>query len=60
MPMQVARENTAKRQRCEFCWRWVALIAAFALVTPVVRGEATPQLARVKDVATIEGIRDNQ
>jgi flagellar P-ring protein precursor FlgI len=59
MPMRVARENTTERQKDKFCW-WVALIAAFMLVIPTVRSEATPQLARVKDVATIEGIRDNQ
>jgi len=38
----------------------VALAAAFALAAGMARAEAAPQLARVKDVATIEGIRDNQ
>jgi len=41
-------------------WWWVALAAAFALAVAAVYGEPAPQLARVKDVATIEGIRDNQ
>jgi len=43
-----------------FFWWWVALALAFTLAVAVVYGEPAPQLARVKDVATIEGIRDNQ
>ncbi len=42
-----------------FVW-WMLLAAGFALAAGLVRGEAPGQLARVKDVATIEGIRDNQ
>ena len=37
-------------------WWWIALAAALALS----HAEPAPKLARVKDVASIEGIRDNQ
>jgi flagellar P-ring protein precursor FlgI len=56
MPMQGA--ITAKQRRDKSCWHWVAL-AALLLAGAMARGEAA-QLARIKDVATIEGIRDNQ
>lgn len=39
---------------------WILLAAAIAVIVSLARGEATGQRARVKDVATIEGIRDNQ
>jgi flagellar P-ring protein precursor FlgI len=39
---------------------WSALAAALVLGAPLTSAENAPQLARVKDVATIEGIRDNQ
>jgi flagellar P-ring protein precursor FlgI len=41
-------------------WRWLALAAALLLVPVLNPAEAPGQLARIKDVATIEGIRDNQ
>jgi flagellar P-ring protein precursor FlgI len=47
-------------------WRsilgWIGIGLAFALAAALVRAESAPQpqLARVKDVASIEGIRDNQ
>ena len=37
-----------------------ALAAALLLLAPLSRAENAPHLARVKDVAAIEGIRDNQ
>lgn len=40
--------------------RWVMLAAAIALGSGLCRAESPGQFARVKDVATIEGIRDNQ
>jgi flagellar P-ring protein FlgI len=39
---------------------WTLLAAAIAISAGLARSETTGQLARVKDVATIEGIRDNQ
>ena len=42
------------------CWRWIALAAALASASALAHAEQPAQLARVKDVATIEGIRDNQ
>jgi flagellar P-ring protein precursor FlgI len=38
----------------------VALAVALVLAAAPARAESAPQLARIKDVATIEGIRDNQ
>ncbi len=42
-----------------FVW-WIFLAAGLALVAGLAKSERPGQLARVKDVATIEGIRDNQ
>jgi flagellar P-ring protein precursor FlgI len=39
---------------------WMALLVTLLLWPVLARAENAPQLARVKDVATIEGIRDNQ
>jgi flagellar P-ring protein precursor FlgI len=41
-------------------WWWVALAAALALAASLAHAETPGRPARVKDVATIEGIRDNQ
>ena len=41
-------------------FRLVALAAALTLAAGWAGAESAPQLARIKDVATIEGIRDNQ
>jgi flagellar P-ring protein precursor FlgI len=48
------------REQEKSLWGWVVLAAALALAAAVLQAEAAPQLARIKDVATIEGIRDNQ
>jgi flagellar P-ring protein precursor FlgI len=42
-----------------FFW-WVLLAAALVAAASLAHGESAPQQARVKDLATIEGIRDNQ
>jgi flagellar P-ring protein precursor FlgI len=54
----------AERERGVSFWWWFALAAALLLTsllfgTPA-HSEAAGHLARIKDVATIEGIRDNQ
>jgi flagellar P-ring protein precursor FlgI len=41
-------------------WEWIAFALALALAALLVPAESLPLRARVKDVATIEGIRDNQ
>ncbi len=41
-------------------WWWIAVVAGLTLLVALAFGEPAAQLARVKDVATIEGIRDNQ
>lgn len=56
--MRVAGDKTAKQWRDKPCWHWVAL-AALLLAGLFAQAEVA-QLARIKDVATIEGIRDNQ
>ena len=40
--------------------RWLALVAALLAASALAGAEAAGHLARIKDVATIEGIRDNQ
>jgi flagellar P-ring protein precursor FlgI len=62
--MRVASRRTAERERGASFWWWVALAAALLLAamlfgTPA-HSQAAGHLARIKDVATIEGIRDNQ
>ena len=62
--MRVASMRTAERERgTSFCW-WIALVAALLLASMLfgrpAHSEAAGHLARIKDVATIEGIRDNQ
>src|SRR4249919_2566311 len=39
---------------------WIITVFALLGICSMASSEATPQRARVKDVATIEGIRDNQ
>jgi flagellar P-ring protein precursor FlgI len=41
-------------------WWWVLLASALFVVSSLADGQAPSKKARVKDVATIEGIRDNQ
>ena len=48
------------RLRSEFFWWWAALGFALALAAALARGQDPGQPARIKDVASIEGIRDNQ
>jgi flagellar P-ring protein precursor FlgI len=60
--MRAATQRTAEHERGASVWRRVALalLAALALASTEAQGAAAGQLARIKDVATIEGIRDNQ
>jgi flagellar P-ring protein precursor FlgI len=62
--MRVTREKSEVRLPSNSLWWWIALGAALilaSLLTSVIaRGEKAQQLARIKDVANIEGIRDNQ
>jgi flagellar P-ring protein precursor FlgI len=62
--MRVVSHRTAGHEWGASFWWWVALGAALLLAsmlfgTPVF-SEAVKHQARIKDVATIEGIRDNQ
>jgi flagellar P-ring protein precursor FlgI len=43
-----------------YLWRWLILAGALLFVSLAAQGGPAPQRSRVKDVATIEGIRDNQ
>ncbi len=59
--MPVTSERTPRREWEKSFWGWVALMVVLALAAAVLVAEAAPQLAHIKkDVATIEGIRDNQ
>jgi flagellar P-ring protein precursor FlgI len=58
--MQELRTNIL-RQQTEASTRWWALLAwVLLLVSSLAHAEVAAQKARIKDVATIEGIRDNQ
>jgi flagellar P-ring protein FlgI len=54
-PMRVAKKRTVWN-----AWWWVALSLALLLASALAHAEVVGHLARIKDVATIEGIRDNQ
>jgi flagellar P-ring protein precursor FlgI len=41
-------------------WGWIALTLALLLASLLAHAAPSGQMARIKDVATIEGIRDNQ
>jgi flagellar P-ring protein precursor FlgI len=60
MPMRVEEQRTGKEQKSRSFRRWFLLAVALLLADAVAYAEAAPHLARIKDVATIEGIRDNQ
>jgi flagellar P-ring protein precursor FlgI len=58
--MRVARTRAVKWRVGKARWAGIALGAALVCFSAAVHAEAASKLARVKDVATIEGIRDNQ
>ena len=58
--MRKSRDNSAQCNLAPFLGRSVALAAMLGLAVVMAQGQIASQLARVKDVATIEGIRDNQ
>ncbi len=51
--------NRLSRQSRAFWW-WLAVAAAWLLAVTLAQPEEPGRKARIKDVATIEGIRDNQ
>ncbi|MGA3136264.1 MAG: flagellar basal body P-ring protein FlgI [Terracidiphilus sp.] len=58
--MRDMRERGTERKSGASSWWRVAVAGTLALAAALANAEARPQLARIKDVATIEGIRDNQ
>ena len=59
--MTVHRANAETERRAGLTPGWLrALLAASILAAPCLSAQNTGQMARVKDVASIEGIRDNQ
>ena len=60
MTMRTANAGKKCRRRGRFSRRWLALAAACVLLRVWVPAQDPGQRTRVKDVASIEGIRDNQ
>jgi len=58
--MRVADKRMLEGDRGRSFWGWVALALALLLVSTLAHAAVSRQMARIKDVATIEGIRDNQ
>lgn len=52
--------RAAKGRRGVGLWAWISLAGVLTQATTLAHAAAAGQLARIKDVATIEGIRDNQ
>lgn len=59
-PMRVANRRTVESAWRGSLWGWLGLAAALLLAAALAHPEVAGHLARIKDVATIEGIRDNQ
>jgi flagellar P-ring protein precursor FlgI len=60
MRTRLAGKKTVEHEGRESSWRWLALAAALLAAAVPADAQAAGHLARIKDVATIEGIRDNQ
>jgi flagellar P-ring protein precursor FlgI len=60
MEMRCAYRNGMESRLFRSIWRAGLAIGALVFACLAACGEAAPQRSRVKDVATIEGIRDNQ
>ena len=58
--MRMASKRLAKSGAGENLWWWLALALALALAVALTHAQPAQKLARIKDVASIEGIRDNQ
>jgi flagellar P-ring protein precursor FlgI len=58
--MRDSRERTAREWSGRSIGGWIALTVTLVLAAAAACAESAPQLARIKDVATIEGIRNNQ
>jgi flagellar P-ring protein precursor FlgI len=58
--MQVAIKKTVKCKWGKSLWGWLVLAVALLMAWAEAHAEIAGHLARIKDVATIEGIRDNQ
>jgi flagellar P-ring protein precursor FlgI len=58
--MRETNRNAGMAPLGALLWVWIALSLALALAALLVPAESLPLRTRVKDVATIEGIRDNQ
>src|ERR1039458_1697150 len=58
--MRLVNERTGKGARGRSLRLWVTLAVALLVASIPACAEAAGHLARIKDVATIEGIRDNQ
>ncbi len=58
--MRLASDRPAKSPRGASFWSWAVLALALLAASALAMAQSTGQLARIKDVASIEGIRDNQ
>ena len=58
--MRTACRRAAEGERGVSLWGWIALTLALLLASLLAHAAPSGQMARIKDVATIEGIRDNQ
>jgi flagellar P-ring protein precursor FlgI len=56
----MTNQRLSNDRSASYFWWWMALAAVLALASVLTRAEPSGQLARIKDVATIDGIRDNQ
>src|SRR5580698_787630 len=58
--MKDLKKSVERDQLKRSIWWWALLGAALLAASSLAHAVSAPQKARIKDVATIEGIRDNQ
>jgi len=60
MPIRGTDSRAGSQRQAGFFWWGGALALGLALTAAMAHGETAGRMARIKDVAAIEGIRDNQ
>ena len=60
LSIQIANRKILNDRPGSLFWWWIELALALSLAALLAQAQPAAQMARIKDVATIDGIRDNQ